>query len=168
MKGMFDLFAFKESIQNGPMVRSLEADEIPETERKENFLAPGHLRVGLHFLSDLLHQGEIGLQPFLLFREEIKESLEIGMKATLVEVDLKSGINISDVMDGNEFDFFLDSNLFENMVKLSTLLAPTHKGTCRIEGEVPPFERNHVPPHLFLLLKKKSVETFSGEKGSGR
>jgi len=168
MKSMFDLFAFQESIKNGPMTRSLESDEVPEIERKENSLGPSHLRIGFYFLSDLLHQGEIGLQSSLLFREEIQESLEIGMKTALMEMDLKSGINVSNVMDGNEFDFFLDSDLFEKMIKLSTLLAPTQKGTCGIEGKVPSFERDHIPSYLFLLLKKKGVETFSGEKSSGR
>jgi hypothetical protein len=168
MKSMFDLFAFKESIKNGTMTCSLESDEVPETKRKENSLGPSHLRIGFDLFSDLLHQGEIGLQSSLLFREKIEESLEVGMKAALMEMDLKSGINISDVMNGNEFDFFLSSDLFEKMVKLSSLLAPTHKGTCGIEGEVPSFERDHIPSHLFLLLKKKGVETFSGEKSSGR
>jgi hypothetical protein len=168
MKSMFDLFAFQESIKNGPMTRSLESDEVPEIERKENSLSPSHLRIGFYFLSDLLHQGEIGLQPSLLFRKKIQETLKIGMKTALMEMDLKSGINVSNVMDGNEFDFFLDSDLFEEMVKLSTLLAPTQKGTCGIEGEVPSFERDDIPSHLFLLLKKKGVEPFSGEKSSGR
>jgi hypothetical protein len=85
-----------------------------------------------------------------------------------MEMDLKSGINISDVMDGNEFDFFLGSNLFEKVVKRSTLLAPAHKGTCGVEGEVPSFERDGIASHLFLLLKQKGVETFSCEKSSGR
>jgi hypothetical protein len=168
MKSVLDLFAFKESIKNGTMVRSLESDEVPETERKENSLGPSHFRIGFYFLSDLLYQGEIAPQPFLLFREETEEALKVGRKTALTEVDLKSGIHISDVMDGNEFDFFLDSDLFENMVKLSTFLAPTHKGPCGIEGEAPSFERDHIPSHLFLLLKKKGVETFLGEKGSGR
>jgi hypothetical protein len=168
MKGLFDLFASKESIKNGPMIRSLESDEIPETERKENSLGPGHLRIGSHFLSDLLHQGEIGLQSSLLFREEIEERLKIGMKAALMKMDLKAGINISNVMDRNEFDFFLDSDFFEKMVKLATLLAPTDKGTCGIESEVPSLERDHIPSHLFPLLQKKGIETFSGEKSSGR
>jgi len=168
MKGLFDLFALKESIKNGPMTRPLESDEVPEIDRKENSLGPGYLRIGFHFLSNLLHQGEIDLQPSLLFREEIQETLKIGMKTALMDMDLKAGINISDVMDGNEFDFFLDSDLIEKMVKLSTLLAPTHKGTCGIESEVPSFERDHIPSHLFLLLKKKGVEPFSGKKSSGR
>jgi hypothetical protein len=168
MKSLFDLFAFKESIKNGSVTRSLESDEVPEVERKEKFLGPSHLRIGLYFFSDLLHQGEIGLQPSLLFREEIQEILKIGMKTALTEMDLKSGINISNLMDGNEFDFFLDSDLFEKMVKLSTLLAPTHKGTCGIAGEAPSIERDDISSRLFLLFKKKGVETFFGEKSSGR
>jgi hypothetical protein len=141
---------------------------VPETERKGNSLGPSHLRIGFYFLSDLLHQGEIAPQASLLFREKIEETLKIRMKAAPMEMDLKSGIHIPDVMDGNEFDFFLDSDLFEKMVKLSTLLAPTQKGTCGIEGEAPSFKRNHIPSYLFLLLKQQGVESFSGEKGSGR
>jgi hypothetical protein len=83
-------------------------------------------------------------------------------------MDLKSGINISDVMDGDEFNFFLGSDLFEKTIKFSPLLAPTHKSTCGIEGEGPSFERDDIPSHLFFLLKKKDVQTFSGEKSSGR
>jgi hypothetical protein len=90
------------------------------------------------------------------------------MKTALTEMDLKSGINISNVMDGNEIDFFLDPDLFEEMIKLSALLAPAHKGTCGIEAEVPLFERDDVPSYLFLLFKKSGVETSSGEKSSGR
>jgi hypothetical protein len=167
MKGMFDFFAFKEPIENGTMMRSLKPDEVPEREREENPLGPSHLRVGFHFLSDLLYQGKIGFQPFLFFREEIEKTLKIGMKTALMEMDLKAGVDISDVMDGNEFDFFLDSDLSEKVVKLSTLLAPTHKGTCGIENAVPSFERADIPSHLFLLFKKKGVEPLSGEKSSG-
>jgi hypothetical protein len=150
------------------MTRSLESDEVPETEREENSSGPGHLRIGFHLLSDLLHQGEIGLQPSLLFREEIEEILKIGIETALMETDLKTGINISDVMDGNEFHLLLGSDLLEKMVKLSTLLAPTHKGTCGIESEASSFERDHVSSHLFFLLKKKGMEPFSGKKSSGR
>jgi hypothetical protein len=56
------------------------------------------------------------------------------MKTTLMEMDLKSRINISNMMDGNEFDFFLNSDLLEKMIKLSSFLAPTQKSTCGIEG----------------------------------
>jgi hypothetical protein len=168
MKSLFDLFAFKESIKNGLMSRSLESDEVPKTERKEKSLGPGHLGIGVDLLSDLLHQGEIGFQPSLLFREEIEERLKIGMKAALIEMDFKSGIHISNVMNGNEFDFFLYSDLFQKTIKLSPLLAPADKGPCGIEGQVPSFEGDHIPSRLFLLLEKKSVQTFSGEKSSGR
>jgi hypothetical protein len=164
---MFDLFAFKESIQNRSMARLLEPDEVPKRERKENSFGPSHFRIGFYFLSDLLHQGEIAPQSSLLFREEVEEPFKIGMKAALMEMDLKSGIHIPDMMDGNEFNFFMDSDLFEEMVKLATLLAPAQKGTCGIEGEAPSFERDDIPSHLFLLLKQKGVESFPGEKGSG-
>jgi len=163
---MFDLFAFKESIKNGTMARSLESHDVPETERKGNSLGPSHFRIGFYFLSDLLHQGEIAPQASLLFREKIEETLKIRMKAAPMEMDLKSGIHIPDVMDGNEFDFFLDSDLFEKMVKLSTLLAPTQKGTCGIEGEAPPFERDDIPSHLFLFFEEKDPEPPLGQEGS--
>src|SRR5512136_1359523 len=166
MKCMFDLFTFKESMKNGTVGRFLESDEVPKKERKENSLGPSHFRIGFYFLSDLLHQGEIAPQPFLLFREKIEETLKIRMKAALMEMDLKSGVHISDVMDGNEFDFFLDSDLFEKMVKLSTLLASTQKGTCGIESEAPSLKRNHIPSHLFLFFEEKDPEPPLGQEGS--
>jgi hypothetical protein len=90
----------------------------------------------------------------------------MGMKSTLAEMHLKSRIDISDMMNGDEIDLILYADLPENLIKLSPFLASAHERTCGIKGEFTPLERNHVTSHLFLFFEEESSNSLFGKKGS--
>ena len=80
-------------------------------------------------------------------------------------MNLKPGIDVSDVMDGDKLNLLVCPDLLKNLIKLSALLTSTDKGTCGIKSESIPFEGDHITSHLFLFFKEKGLQPSLRKKG---
>jgi hypothetical protein len=82
-------------------------------------------------------------------------------------MNLKPGVNIPDVMDGNELHIFVCPDLLEDSVKVPSLLTSPDKGSRGIKGQSIPFERDDIASDLFLFFKKEGSQTLLGQEGCG-
>jgi hypothetical protein len=69
-------------------------------------------------------------------------------------MNLKPGIDVSDVVDRNKIDLLMGANLFKDLMKFSTLVTSSDKGACRIESRPLPFEGDHITSRLFLFFEE--------------
>jgi hypothetical protein len=145
----------------------VKPDEIPEIEREENPLGQGHPGVGPYLVFDPFDQRKILFQSLLFLRKEIHQGIGIRGKSSLFERDLKSGIDVSDVMDGDKFYDLMGIDLSQNLIKLPSLLTSSEKGSCRIKGISSPFERDDIASHLSLFFEKKDFPPLPGQEGCG-
>jgi hypothetical protein len=83
-------------------------------------------------------------------------------------MNLKTGIDVLDVMNGDEMDPFMCLDLSKDLVEFSTLMASSNESSSGIKGESAPFERDHVAPDLFLFFKEKDPEPSLDQEGSSR
>jgi hypothetical protein len=165
MKSHLDLLPLKKMVQNPLMAGAVKPNQISEIEREEDLLDGRDFREYLDLLSNTMDQFEISFQSTFLFREKMEKCFGKRMKAVGMETNLKSRINVSNVLNRDKFHFLMNVQFLANSVKLSTRLASPHKCTRGIKLESAPFEGDHIASHLVLFFKEESFTSLLSKKG---
>jgi hypothetical protein len=77
------------------------------------------------------------------------------MKTTLAEMNLESGIDISDVVDRDKFEILMRPDLFKDLIKISAHLASSDKRTRGINSETIPLKRDDISTRLLFFFEEK-------------
>jgi hypothetical protein len=87
------------------------------------------------------------------------------MKAAGPETNLKSGIDISNMLDRGKFQLLMNPQFLVNSPKLSTRLASTDKRPRGIERKSVSFEGDYITSRLVLFFNEENFETSFGKEG---